>query len=358
MSNLAFVVITCLVTSLQASRAKLFAEENVKRLECTANGEQLAQLPNADANLNIYAIPVGQGDCTVIQCPSTKGGKITIVDIGSRKSTGFSKNDVINYLSGQYIEYLFLTHSDKDHVNYVVSLFGDLLANQIPYPPVYHSCPWSRYKINVPNLVHNEIKTCCPCNSVTICQGAVTLNILASGFNKCPTSSPNGDSIVMQADYNGAKVFLPGDFEGSTDFIQNFLDCAGSIKSPLLRLSHHGADNGIANTIPFLNAVSPDQAFSSSGLSSYGHPRCSLYNRLINSYPITTVASHDYTCYDSTTKKYVTNKITKSVDTTTIGDPKANPPIYENYILKFALTSTKSALASTGGISVTKVKVL
>ena len=253
MSNLAFVVITCLVTSLQASPAKLFAEENVKFHDFTANGEQQAQLPNPDANLNIYAIPVGQGDCTVIQCPSTKGGKITIVDIGSRKSTGFSQNDVINYLSGQYIEYLFLTHSDQDHVNYVVSHFGDLLANQIPYPPVYHSCPWSRYKINIPNLVHNEIKTCCPCNSMTICQGAVTLKILASGFNNCPTSNPNGDSIVMQAihNYNGVKVFLPGDFEGDASFINQFLVCAGRMKSAIMRLSHHGADNGKANTSLF-----------------------------------------------------------------------------------------------------------
>ena len=351
MSNLAFVVIICLVTSLQASPAKLFAEENVKFHDFTANAEQKKQLPSPDANLNIYDIPVGQGDCTVIQCPSTKGGKITIVDIGSRKNTGFSQTDVIKYLSGQHIEYLFLTHSDKDHVNYVVSLFGDLLANKIPYPPVYHSCPWSRYKIKIPNLVHNEITTCCPCNSMTICQGAVTLKILASGFNKCPTSSPNGDSIVMQADYNGAKVFLPGDFEGSTTFINNFLTCAGFIfNSPIMRLSHHGADNGKANTIPFLNAVSPVHAFSSSGLTSYGHPRCSLYNRLINSYPIATVASHDYTCYDSTTKKYVTNKITKAVYTTTIGDPKAVPPTYDNYVIQYAITST-------GGISITNTKV-
>ena len=349
MSNLAFVVITCLVTSLQASPAKLFAEENVKFHDFTAE-EQQAKLPKADGNLNIYAIPVGQGDCTVIQCPSTKGGKITIVDIGSRKSTGFSQTDVINYLSGQYIEYLFLTHSDQDHVNYVVSLFGNLLANQIPYPPVYHSCPWNRYNINIPNLVHNEIKTCCPCNSMTICQGAVTLDIVASGLGKCPTSSPNGDSIVMQVDYSGRKVFLPGDFEGSTTFINQFLTCAGSIKSPIMRLSHHGADNGKANTIPFLNAIDPDYAFSSSGLSSYGHPRCSLYNTLINSFTINTAPSHDYTCYDSTARKYVTNKITKSVYTTTIGDPKAVPAIYNNYVIQYAITST-------GGISVTNTKV-
>ena len=48
-------------------------------------------------------------------------------------------------------------------------------------------------------------------------------------------------------------------------------------------------------------------------------------------YPISTVPSHDYTCYDSTTKKHVTNTITEAVYTTTIGDPKAVLPIYDKY---------------------------
>ena len=47
------------------------------------------ELPPADDNLNIYALPVGQGDCTVIQCPktSTVNGKgvVTIIDAGTKK---------------------------------------------------------------------------------------------------------------------------------------------------------------------------------------------------------------------------------------------------------------------------------
>ena len=35
---------------------------------------------NGDGQLHIYALPVGQGDGTVIQCPN---GDITIVDLGS-----------------------------------------------------------------------------------------------------------------------------------------------------------------------------------------------------------------------------------------------------------------------------------
>ena len=34
------------------------------------NGRQYTKLPTPDGNLNIYALPIGQGDCTIIQCPA------------------------------------------------------------------------------------------------------------------------------------------------------------------------------------------------------------------------------------------------------------------------------------------------
>ena len=47
------------------------------------------ELPQADDNLNIYALPVGQGDCTVIQCPRTGTGNgkgvVTIIDAGTKR---------------------------------------------------------------------------------------------------------------------------------------------------------------------------------------------------------------------------------------------------------------------------------
>ena len=83
-------------------------------------------LPAANADLNIYALPVGQGDCTVIQCPTQFGGEITIVDIGSKKKTGFTLDELMQYQYRQRIECLLLSHRDEDHVNYVKELFSKL----------------------------------------------------------------------------------------------------------------------------------------------------------------------------------------------------------------------------------------
>ena len=294
---------------------------------------QVAKLPAADGNLNIFALPVGQGDCTVIQCPN---GDITIIDLGSRKSTGFDSQDLINYLNGQNVEAIFLTHSDLDHVNLLMPFLNSLKAQNKSYPPVYHSCPWTRYGVNIAGLKTTEIKSCCPCKTINICGNAAALEIKASGYNNCPDpndESPNGDSIVMRLKYKANSVFLPGDFEGGVKFINNFLACAGNIKSDVLRLSHHGADNGKANTDSFLNAIDPISVFSSSGLpSSYGHPRCSLYNRF-HAAGIQELFQHDYTCYNGYSYETFTTK--DIIYTTTIENFKTKT--YENYVIEYNL---------------------
>ena len=38
---------------------------------------------SGDDKLHVFALPVGQGDATVIKCPDDNGGELTIIDMGS-----------------------------------------------------------------------------------------------------------------------------------------------------------------------------------------------------------------------------------------------------------------------------------
>ena len=81
----------------------------------------ITRLTSADQNLNILALPVGQGDATIIQCPTQYEGKLTVIDMGSSKHKGFmSKQDITKYLKGFIIEKVFLSHPDKDHINFLM----------------------------------------------------------------------------------------------------------------------------------------------------------------------------------------------------------------------------------------------
>jgi hypothetical protein len=44
----------------------------------------LVQLPEPDGMLHVYALPVGQGDSHVFQCPS---GALSIIDLGTSDSS-------------------------------------------------------------------------------------------------------------------------------------------------------------------------------------------------------------------------------------------------------------------------------
>lgn len=257
-------------------------------------------LPPQTNDLNIFALPVGQGDCTIIQCPRGYGTSVTLVDCGSCKTTNYmSAQDVAATLKPYPIEMIFLSHPDKDHINYI----DPIVIAQNQYPTVYHSCPWtsSTYGRYVTKPPHQQITNCCgnQCPQYQICNNAARITVLASGQANC-ASNVNGDSLVLKVEYSGKTVYLPGDFEGDSTFINNFLKCAGTLmKSDVYRLSHHGAYNGFANTHNVLDKIKPLYAFSSSGLkNNYVHPKCDVYDYLKTQSQFVkgTVAKHTYTC--------------------------------------------------------------
>ena len=86
-----------------------------------------------------FALPVGQGDCTVIQCPSAYGGEISIIDAGSSANTGFTKTQVIDAFNGQTVETIILTHPHDDHINYIEDILKVIKGG---IPPIYHPCDW------------------------------------------------------------------------------------------------------------------------------------------------------------------------------------------------------------------------
>ena len=269
------------------------------------------ELPPADDNLNIYALPVGQGDCTVIQCPKTGTlngkGNITIIDAGAKKHH-FEKKAFTDYLKGATIKHIILTHPHTDHYNLIESI----LHGHTETPLVYHSCKWEKYKntkINQHQFL--EIKSCMeggdtPCNiRIQLCdtQSNVMLKVIASGQGGCG-KHPNKDSIVSKITYNGVSTLISGDFEGNDTFVRDFVQSVGNeIKANIYRLAHHGAysdkTNGLKPNHPdILKVVTATYYFSSSGLddTKYRHPRYKLYDE-ISKITYHKESVHPYTYY-------------------------------------------------------------
>ena len=59
---------------------------------CRTSAQRI-RMPPPDENLNMYILPVGQGDAHVIQCPKRgqdQGGEVSIIDMGSSSNTSNS----------------------------------------------------------------------------------------------------------------------------------------------------------------------------------------------------------------------------------------------------------------------------
>ena len=303
----------------------------------------LSQIPDADDDVHIYALPVGQGDCTVIQCPKdSKGGKglISIIDAGASNRRGMGPVEVANFLHGTRLNLVVLTHSDKDHHAYIDFILGGYKTKV----NVYHSCCWGSYNIKSSYANPLEVYECGSIKecgvTLSLCPNAVvSLSVVASAFGGCKGNrAKNEDSIISKITYAGVSTLISGDFEGNVGFMRDFLAKGGAdISSDIYRLCHHGAFNGKANTAGFLYAVGAKYVFSSSGYR-YKHPRCEVYNYYNNILKDNVVAVHPYTCFFKNGNAYNVNT-SKAIYVTSLIRNKNGKWVKSFYAIKFDITS-------------------
>jgi len=264
-------------------------------------------IPNPDGLLHFYALPVGQGDSHVIQCPN---GDLSIMDLGTSDGVaqGFwSTNQIVSFLNGHFhrIKNVIISHLHTDHYSMyanVLSTARDLsgLTN------VYTSCTYASMPAALQNWLTaigavNKVRTfnggapCGPfrpvCGALNLCPGnaAVVTKVFGANLENCVGTNRNIDSVVFKVTYNQVSVFFNGDFEDSTSSetangVQKaMVDYYGAeMKCTVYKISHHGAQN-LANKKITCHAHAPKAIFvSGSALSSYRHPRCDIINNFVD----------------------------------------------------------------------------
>ena len=270
---------------------------------------------NGDGQLHIYALPVGQGDGTVIQCPN---GDIAIVDLGSTASgkqnlqyNGGNKikrlkltipiymtdEELNTFLGESNVKYVFITHADIDHYNLFEKIDHKRLATvseayvggtEYEYSNKMHE--WlNRY-------FSTDVHYSPPFNTVvSICSDdPVKMKVVAINTDAGNPKRRNSNGMALRLEYGKFSLFLPGDLEDSNNNKNGLLrngksgvlktvSDRGGIQSTVYRLSHYGAWPK-ANKPFFLQVIQPKYVFSSSELppGRYGHPRCDLYDAMID----------------------------------------------------------------------------
>ena len=271
-------------------------------------------IPAPEANtLQVFALPVGQGDCTVVQCPN---GNIVVFDCGSSGGNGVSPDYVENWLGNSInnVVAILISHAQRDHYNYLpyiawnsasinAVIIGGTVQNYRSREAAIRD--WiddynNQGKVYTIGTVQSSpsscIGNCIVATGTNFCNnGNFQFNILAA--NTGTSSTPNQLSPVIKIVASGGwSLLLSGDMEGQASLnIANQL--GAGLQSLVYKMSHHGASTQ-ANLNNWLMPIAPQYAFASSGYN-YGnckHPRCDTINRLLALNTITTKTPHRFYC--------------------------------------------------------------
>lgn len=266
-------------------------------------------IPPPTSDLQIFALPVGQGDCTIIQCPN---GNIVVFDCGTSGGNRITADEVASWLGNSGINRvvaIFVTHSNRDHYNYLpviqwntVSTNAVIIGGALGNYPAGTIRNWLTGWDTIGKLftVGNGqsspgscIGNCVVNTNTDFCSDQnIKFSILATNVG----STANQKSIVMKIVVGKWSMMLSGDMEGdASSEIANQL--GAGLQSLVYKMSHHGAST-LANMVTWLTPIAPQFAFASSGFNfgNCRHPRCETINRLLSLNTITMTTPHQFYC--------------------------------------------------------------
>lgn len=292
---------TCAQFSIQSSMSTVNRTEDIN-----------LSIPPATPDLQVHAIPVGQGDCTIIQCPN---GNLVVLDCGSSGGNRVSPNQIMDFLGAQIDQVIaiIITHPDRDHFNYLYQInWNTTNINQVIIGGTLqnYNRPNSPQFVNIYNWLMNfdNMGKLYTVNNGQSCIGSGNCAV-PLGTNFCNNQNfrfdilaanvgvtSNQKSIVMKAIVGQFSMLLPGDIEGNAATnIANTL--GGQLMSVVYKIAHHGASTQ-ANSPTWLAPIQPRSAFASSAydFGNCRHPRCVTIQRIESLQTIVQAPAHDFYC--------------------------------------------------------------
>lgn len=232
----------------------------------------------AEGELRMHFIDVGQGDCTVIELPD---GKVMMIDGGDNSAE--TKKQILRYLNAlqiDVIDYLIITHADKDHcggIDEVVKWKKVLNA----YLPTASKTNDGEYAEAYTALAESECNLIQASRLVAFPQNEEELYKLAFLYPYAGSEyeNDNAASSVLWLDFMGVSALFMGDApqEVETLLIRDdklgFLDAMGVAldSTEIVKVAHHGS--GYSSSTAFLEYLNVETAVVSCGKDNpYGHP--------------------------------------------------------------------------------------
>lgn len=210
-----------------------------------------------DEDLVIATLNVGKADCSILAYQGSFG----LIDTGTRDAYDLIDR-VLSLNHKQTIDYLIITHYDKDHVGSAVKLLQNYNVKRI-YLPAYVSgkSGYSPLQAEIEgnkNVVYVSEDELITVNDLTI---RVIPPKEPEVLQADPDQMDNNMSLMCMVTLKDRRFLFTGDIEESR--IKQILDWNENVRADWLKVPYHGAY--LSNSLEFLTAVSPRYAVISTG---------------------------------------------------------------------------------------------
>jgi competence protein ComEC len=219
--------------------------------------------------MQLHMIDVGQGDAVALRTPR---GRWIIFDAGRSWQGGDAgRRVVVPYIRrlGGDVAAFVLSHAHDDHVGGAPSVIEALRPARWIEPAYITTTTAYRSALKALQLYRIPWKRVHPADSIRI--DGVLLRVL--GPDSAWTvlqSNPNEASVVVMAEYRGARFLFTGDAEEHEEawMVSRWGD---ELDADVLKLGHHGSRT--SSSAAFVDKVTPVLGLASVGAANrYGHP--------------------------------------------------------------------------------------
>ena len=239
---------------------------------------------------------VGQGDCIFLQFPD---GQTMVMDAGSEFGSSNTYDKLADHLDVrgiQALDYMFITHSDYDHIRYVQDILEEYEVKAIYIPRVAEdmSATWTKTIAAIKEETWTNSNGEQVLSEIFYTVGDFTIegedwamschSYLEEDYPNVKESSSaevkNSVSPICFLEYADRTLVLTGD---SNERNEEYLVERGvlNVDADVLKVGHHGSRTSTIQE--FLDAVDCEYAIVSYGEDNeYGHPTPELMSRLQN----------------------------------------------------------------------------
>ena len=236
--------------------------------------------PDGNPLVEVFTLPIGQGDCNVIKC---NGGKNAIIfDCGSLGGNVLDKekeflNLMSSLLSGATNLRILISHADEDHKSLINTVRDSFSGNVEIILGGKLSDYESSIKTANAKVVADrsyEMKEHDFCNNQDITFTFLQGNLESSNKNE------NGMLMKLSCKTCKSSLLFTADMEGPTARVlavshKDFLSTSH------YKMAHHGAST-LANPKKWLEVIRPVEVHVSHRYNGgFHHPRCAAFNRLM-----------------------------------------------------------------------------